>query len=1163
MGATGRQVVTGGALISAGTLLTRVLGFVREIVAAALFGASAVFDAFVVAFSVPNLLRRVLGEEMFERALLPPYRRLVAEGRAAEARRFLTQVFSLVCAAAVVAVGVLFVLAPWLVGVLAPGMDEATTALTVQLARLLTPFLGLIALATFAGALLLFSDRRLLYGLAPAAMNLAVVGVLLWTHHRYGVLALVLGWLVGAGAYLVVQLPAVLAIVRAMPPGTGSDAVSLVATLRESSRIFASAMILKAVELVDRVVASFIAAGAISALYFSFRLIHLPFSIISLALTRSLAPELSRVRGERDGAGLSRLVRFGFEANVFLLAPVSLFLAVFSTEVVRILYERGSFASASVAATALAFRYYALAIVPMGLVTLFNRVYSALEDNRMPLVAAGIGGGLNIIGDLLLFSTPLAQGGIALASAIAWTVQAGLMLIWLRRSGVSVEVRQLVGAAFRLVVALGAFVAVIAALWPLLPSANGGVLALMGRLLVAAVPASLVYAVLAFLMWDRRCPERLRVVLAGGGTGGHVYPALAIHRVLERQEMVEATLYLGIAGRAEEAIVPKAGIPLQRITSAPFAGGTVPERLRALLLIGRGTLECVGHLVRFRPHLVVATGGYAAAPVIFAAFLLRPWLHLRIVVDEQNLVPGALNKVASLLADVVLVSFVETGYFLWSNRCVFTGYPLRSEYRLPSTPEAELRSRLGLDPDDDVVLVFGGSMGARSINRALVDALPELVDGGGSRVVIHAIGMMADEAYDAVADTAHRLEQSFGDRFDHDALVVRDVSGRIVYRGYRYLDRLIDVQRIASVVVCRGGAGALAEVMVLGLPAVVVPKRGLPGDHQELNAIGVAERDGIEVVFERIDPASGVDIVDPHELASVVNGLLADPVRRQALASTARRMAPTHSEERISAALRAVIVGDEPELQSEVVEPQFVRFQRLFDSLVAHLDATPPGSLYHRLYAIKLEEYVRSDQFLVFNKAVKLIGALRRKDLYPLLVERYPGLRGYVRRNALMALGKARQFDPVFVRAIELGLNDRYWEARREAVALVTRFWREIIDLLPPERLDLLRTDVLERLSAPFESFEVRAMAIRAAVRVLPEEEFLKRVSCFRNARGVRLREAVLNAVLEGLDGGWLTDIDRVRRFVKGVLITTSEYTPEFKVRSLYVSVLKSLEHDR
>ena len=1163
MGATGRQVVAGGALISAGTLATRVLGMVREIIAAALFGTSAVFDAFVVAFSVPNLLRRVLGEEMFERALLPPYRRLCAEGRGADARRFLARVFSLVCAAAVVAVGVLFVTAPVLVRLLAPGMDAATTELTIRLARLLTPFLALIALATFAGALLLFSGRRLLYGLAPAAMNLAVVGVLLWTHHQYGVLALVLAWLAGALVYLVVQLPSVFRIIRAMPEGGQPDAVPLSTTLREGARILASAFILKTVELVDRVVASFLGAGAISALYFSFRLVHLPFSILSLALTRSLAPELSRVRGEADPVGLGRLVRLGVEANLFVLAPVTVFLALFADDVVMILYGRGSFAASSVEATALAFRYYALAILPMGLVTLLNRVYSALEDNRMPLIAAGIGGGVNIVGDLLLFSTPLAQGGIALASAIAWTVQTLVMVTWLRRFLVPFELRQLVGTGVRLLLAVSGFVAVIGALWPLLPVADGTLLTGCWRLVVAGFPAFAVFAVLAFLLWDRGRPERMRVVLAGGGTGGHVYPALAIHRLLDRHGMVDEALYVGVVDRAEEKIVPRSGLHLQCVDSAPFAGGTLPERLGALTRIAHGTVQCIGHLVRFRPHLVVATGGYAAAPTIFAAFLLRPWLHLRIVVDEQNLVPGALNKVASLLADVVLVSFAETGYFLWSNRCTYTGYPVRATYLQPAPEDSELRARLGVASDDEIVLVFGGSMGARSVNRALVEALPALMGCGRQLVVLHAIGMMASDAYDAVADTSERLLDRFGGQFDRESLVLRDRSGRVVYRGFRYLDELVDAQRVASLVVCRGGAGALAEVMVLGSAAVVVPKRGLPGDHQELNAIGMAERGGVEVVFERVDNTTGEDVVDADELAGMVIHLLSDPNRRRELGAAAHAMAPLDADDRIVAAIQAVVSGEEPELQSEVMEPQFVRFQRLFDSLVKHLDGASCESLYHRLYEIKLEEYIRSDNFLTFNKGVKLIGALRRADYYPMLVERYPSFRGYVRRNVLMALTKADRYDPVFVRAVQLGLADRYWEARREAVALLSRFWVDIAEAVSDDQQDRLRRRVLGFLDSRWESFEVRARAVRAAVRILPEEEFLRRMGRLRNAGGVRLREALLQAVQEGLEGGWLQDRKRVRRFVKGVLITTSGYTPTFRVRSLYVNVLKTLENGR
>ncbi len=646
------------------------------------------------------------------------------------------------------------------------------------------------------------------------------------------------------------------------------------------------------------------------------------------------------------------------------------------------------------------------------------------------------------------------------------------------------------------------------------------------------------------------------MVLTGGGTGGHVYPALAIHDILRRHGVVEDALFVGVRGRAEEVIVPRHGLPIRYVSSAPYAGGSLAAKAASLLTIARGVVESVAVLLRFRPGLLVATGGYVSAPVVIAAFLLKPLLRTRIVMEEQNLVPGALNKVASLLADVILVSFRETAYFMWSNRCVYSGYPLRRAYLEPAPPPVEERQRLGLAADAFVLLVTGGSMGARSINRAVAAALPALVERIPGLVVVHSIGLTKGGEYEALEDTRGRLAAAFGSRFDAATMTATDSAGRVVYRGHDYLHDLDAYQRVADLVVCRGGAGSLAEVLALGAAALVVPKRGLPGDHQELNAIGIAERGAVEVLFEARDPASTLDVVDPKLLVDLVTGLALAPERRATLAGTAADLAFRDGEARVVATVRAILAGEEPDVISAIVEPPFVRFQRQFDSLIRYLDTTAEAGLYRRLYEIKIDEYLAAKSYLVVNQAIKLIGALRRTDLYPVLIRDFDRYRGFQKRNCLEALGKARDFDPRFVDLVEKGLGDGYYEVRREAVELYARFHREIA---PLPRASRLQAAILAFVPRWFESFEVRAAAIRASVLFLDQTAFLTVTAPFLFARNVRLREAILDAVEIGLAEARFDDLDPLRRFVKRMLITTSQFKPEFTVRERFVSVVQKL----
>ncbi len=648
----------------------------------------------------------------------------------------------------------------------------------------------------------------------------------------------------------------------------------------------------------------------------------------------------------------------------------------------------------------------------------------------------------------------------------------------------------------------------------------------------------------------------VRVVLTGGGTGGHVYPALALHEILARAGIVGETLYLGIRGRAEETIVPRRGLALHFVPSAPVAGTGTLGKLRAFLTIARGIVVALRELLVFRPHLVVASGGYASAPVVAAAFLLRPFLRLKIVLDEQNLAPGLLNKVASLLADVVLVAFRETPYFVWSTRCVYTGYPVRAAYRASDGQEdrAALRRRLGVPDGAHLVVVSGGSLGSRSLNRAVAESLAGLSDLP-DLLVVHGVGLAKGSAYDALGDTKTRLAAALGDRFDDVDLTARSADGRVFYRAAEYFHDFADWQRAADLLVGRAGAGSLAETLALGQAMIAVPKRGLPGDHQELNAVGLAERGAVEVLFER-RADDGTDSVDAGELVAAIRGLLADPTRRAALAATAHSLAFAGTETAVLDVVRKLLGGEEPAYETEVIEPAFVRFQRQFDSLVAHLDVTAPG-LYHRLYDTKVDEYLGASDEMVVNKGIKLVGALGRIDRYRDLVAGLERWRGFLRRNALAALRKAASPQPCFATAAARGLADGYWEVRREALALIERFPAEL------GTIELLRDGVARLAARRREGFEVRGGAIRAAALVLDEGRFLALVEPLLAARSVRLREAALDAIAAGLEAGRLVDRAAARRLLERAVVTTSEFAPAFRIRERYLAAARALEGHR
>ncbi len=650
--------------------------------------------------------------------------------------------------------------------------------------------------------------------------------------------------------------------------------------------------------------------------------------------------------------------------------------------------------------------------------------------------------------------------------------------------------------------------------------------------------------------------KSIKVLLTGGGTAGHVIPCLAVYNILKKHFQVEDSLYLGLKGKAEEVIVPKHNIRLAFIKSSPFAGKSGLAKFKALASIFLGVLQSAGKIIRFKPDLIVGAGGYVSAPVVVAGFLLKPFLNYKIVLDEQNLVPGLLNKVASLFADTVFVNFRESSYFIWSNKCVYTGYPVRSQY-LEQYDRDSYKEKLGFSKDKKLVLITGGSLGARTINRLVASSIEDL-SRLEDTVIIHSIGLNSSKQYNAFEDTVKLLEKSGFEIEKGDSEIRLYAEGRLFYIGRKFIDDIFNYQKAADIIVSRAGAGAISEILALAKPSILIPKRGLPGDHQELNAIGIAESGACEVLFEKRQ--NGKDFIDRNEFISLLKNLLNNPDRIEEISEKAGSLFYPKSEEIISETVNKLLTGNEDDINfiTGVFEPQFVKFQRYFDNLVRYLYAIPPEerktNLYARFYRIKVEEYLQSDNFMTVNKAIKLIGALKIEDRYPFLWENFSDFKGYLKRNTLIAFKNADRFFPEFEGVIEKGLSDSYFEVRREAISLFIRFYKE---LSGNERI---KSVILKNLDKRFESFEVISESIKASSLILDEDNFIKMNKRFLTHKNVRIREALLDAVRIAIDCSSFSDIEKLTVFLKKMLITTSEFKPVYSVREKYFKTLKILE---
>jgi UDP-N-acetylglucosamine--N-acetylmuramyl-(pentapeptide) pyrophosphoryl-undecaprenol N-acetylglucosamine transferase len=348
------------------------------------------------------------------------------------------------------------------------------------------------------------------------------------------------------------------------------------------------------------------------------------------------------------------------------------------------------------------------------------------------------------------------------------------------------------------------------------------------------------------------------VLVAGGGTAGHVFPAIAVARQLTELAPDVEPVFVGVPDRLEARLVPGAGFELHHIDAVSVPRRPSPRLLRVPGALRAGVRSCVELARETSAVGAITFGGYVSFPLDRAAWRLQ----LPLVVHEQNSVPGLTNRLAARWADRIAVTFPGSAHrFRHPERCVVTGNPVREDV-LALDREAgrrAARERFGLHPDRPTLLVFGGSQGARSINQAIVAAHQRW--SGTDLQILHAAG-----SHD-YPEAARRWEQA---RATGPGPTVKLVD---------FIESMSDAYAAADVVVCRAGATSIAELTVLGIPSVLVPYPHATADHQTENARAL-ERAGGAVVVE--DAA-----LDGASLVAAAEPLLLDAERHRAIATAA------------------------------------------------------------------------------------------------------------------------------------------------------------------------------------------------------------------------------------------------------------------------------------
>ncbi len=356
----------------------------------------------------------------------------------------------------------------------------------------------------------------------------------------------------------------------------------------------------------------------------------------------------------------------------------------------------------------------------------------------------------------------------------------------------------------------------------------------------------------------------MRLLIAAGGTGGHIYPGMTIAQVWQARHPEGEVLFVGTARGLEKDIIPRNGWPLELIRSAPLSRKPSWETVKSLGLAVLGLGDSLRVLRAFRPDVVVGTGGYAAGPVLAAALLQG----LPTLIQEQNAFPGLTNRLLSRFAGAVALGYADAAKHLSPKARIFvTGNPIRPE--IVARERDEGLHYLGLRGNKRIVLVLGASQGARTINNAMTEVFPSFLQRR-DLILIHQTGK---DDYQRVAGA---LREYASGSPKGDGTLFGNVW------VLPYIHDMPEVLACVDLVVARAGAISIAELTARGLPCILVPFPFAAENHQEKNA-RVLEREG-----------AGVVILD-HELTGpflfeTLQGLLEDGQRLQRMAANSRRL---------------------------------------------------------------------------------------------------------------------------------------------------------------------------------------------------------------------------------------------------------------------------------
>jgi len=366
----------------------------------------------------------------------------------------------------------------------------------------------------------------------------------------------------------------------------------------------------------------------------------------------------------------------------------------------------------------------------------------------------------------------------------------------------------------------------------------------------------------------------MKILISGGGTGGHIFPALSIANAIRRRDPQADILFVGALGRMEMERVPAAGYEIVGLPVAGFDRKRPWRNVKVLMKLWKSMRLAKTVLKEFKPDACVGVGGYASGPMLKEA----QKKGIPTLLQEQNSYAGVTNKLLAKKAQAICVAYDGMERFFPAGVITKTGNPVRHEIATATTPPVEAKESLGFDPQRPLVVVVGGSLGARTVNEAMRLAVSPILEAGAS-VLWQTGKLYADECLSFAAPLI--------EKWGKERLQVMPFVSRmdLAYRG-------------ADVMVSRAGASTISEIQLTGTPSVLVPSPNVAEDHQRKNAEALAKRGAAVMILDKDCKA---------ELPDAVLSLLNDESRRREISANALKMALPSADEKIVDRLLQII----------------------------------------------------------------------------------------------------------------------------------------------------------------------------------------------------------------------------------------------------------------